>query len=86
MPALCKEFLDIQETIECGFTLKNLRELTRIYSQMHCTDKYLWLGLRDINEKYLKKNCCKITASSMESNKITGFVYARIWKKEIEPT
>ena len=33
----------------------------------------------------MKKHCCKITACSMESNKIVGFVYARMWKKEIEP-
>ena len=35
-----KEFLDIQATIECGFTLKRLRDMTRTYSQMHRADKY----------------------------------------------
>ena len=35
-----KEFLDIQATIECGFTLKRVRDMTRTYSQMHRTDKY----------------------------------------------
>ena len=30
----------IQETIECGFTLKRVRDMTRTYSQMHRTDKY----------------------------------------------
>ena len=35
-----KEFLDIQATIECGFTLKHVRDMTRTYSQMHRTDKY----------------------------------------------
>ena len=35
-----KEFFDIQATIECGFTLKPLRDMTRTYSQMHRTDKY----------------------------------------------
>ena len=39
-PASSKEFLDIQATIECGFTLKRLRDMTRTYSQMHRTDKY----------------------------------------------
>ena len=34
------EFLDIQATIECGFTLKRVRNMTRTYSQMHRTDKY----------------------------------------------
>ena len=27
-------------TIECGFTLKGVCDMTRTYSQMHCTDKY----------------------------------------------
>ena len=35
-----KEFLDIQATIQCGFTLKCERSMTRTYSQMHLTDKY----------------------------------------------
>ena len=32
-PALSKEFLDIQATIECGFTLKRVRDMTRTCSQ-----------------------------------------------------
>ena len=39
-PASSKEFLDIHATIECGFTLKRVRDMTRTYSQMHHTDKY----------------------------------------------
>ena len=39
-PASSKEFLDIQATIECGFTLKRVRDMIRTYSQMHRTDKY----------------------------------------------
>ena len=35
-----KEFLDIQAIIECGFTLKRVRDMIRTYSQMHRTDKY----------------------------------------------
>ena len=31
--ALSKEFLDIQATIECGFALKRVRDMTRTYSQ-----------------------------------------------------
>ena len=31
--ASSKEFLDIQATIECGFTLKRVRDMTRTYSQ-----------------------------------------------------
>ena len=33
-PASSKEFLDIQATIECGFTLKRVRDMTRTYSQI----------------------------------------------------
>ena len=32
-PALSKEFLDIQATIECGFTLKLVRDMMITYSQ-----------------------------------------------------
>ena len=29
-----------EHTIECGFTLKRVRDMIRTYSQMHRTDKY----------------------------------------------
>ena len=32
-PGSSKEFLDIQAAIECGFTLKRVRDMTRTYSQ-----------------------------------------------------
>ena len=31
-PASSKDFLDIHATIECGFTLKRVRDITRTYS------------------------------------------------------
>ena len=31
-PASSKEFLNIQATIECGFTLKHVHDMTRTYS------------------------------------------------------
>ena len=39
-PVLNKEFLDIQVTIECEFTLKHAHDMLRTYSQMHHTHKY----------------------------------------------
>ena len=36
VPALSKEFLDIQATKECGFTLKRICDMTRTYSFYHC--------------------------------------------------
>ena len=35
-----KEFLDIQATIEYGFTLKHVCDTTRTYCQIHRTDNY----------------------------------------------
>ena len=39
-PASSKEFLDIQATTECGFTLKRVRDMRRAYCKMHRTDKH----------------------------------------------
>ena len=33
-PVSSKEFLDIQATIECGFILKRVRNMIRIYTQI----------------------------------------------------
>ena len=35
-----KEFPDIEGTIECGFTLKHVRDMTGTYSEIHRTYKY----------------------------------------------
>ena len=35
-----RSFLTFRQTIECGFTLKLVLDMIKIYSQMHCTDKY----------------------------------------------
>ena len=40
VPASSKKFLDIQATIECGFTPKHIHDMTRTYNQMYNTDKY----------------------------------------------
>ena len=34
-----KEFFKIQATIECGFTPKCVRDMTRTYSKVHFRDK-----------------------------------------------
>ena len=39
-PTSSKEFFDIQATIECGFTLKRIRNMIRTYIQTHRTDKF----------------------------------------------
>ena len=40
VPASSKKFLDIQATVECGFTLKLVRDMVKTYNQMHPKDKY----------------------------------------------
>ena len=39
-PLSSKNFLEIQATIECRFTLKRVRDMIRTYGQMHRTDNY----------------------------------------------
>ena len=39
-----KEFLDIKEIVEYGFTLKLERDMMKTYDQMHRTDKYSQLS------------------------------------------
>ena len=41
-PASSKEFLDIQATTECGFTLKRVRDMTRTYNQSDIDKIYLY--------------------------------------------
>ena len=40
-----KEILDIQANIECGFTLKRVRDKRKTYSQMNRKDKCSQLNL-----------------------------------------
>ena len=39
-PASSEELLDIQATIECGFSVKRECDMKGTYSQTHRTDKY----------------------------------------------
>ena len=86
MPALSKEFLDIQATIECGFTLKHVCDLTRTYSQMHCTDKYSenssiiwpvwpngWVFVYKLNGSGFESNCSHLTIHVLLSKVETRF-------------
>ena len=51
-PASSKEFLVIQATIGCGFTLKRVRDMTRRYSLL----SYLTLLFVDDTEHVINKN------------------------------
>ena len=69
-PASSKDLLYIQATIECGFFLKRVRDVTRTYSQMHRTDKYSlhssiiwtvwlnsWVFVYDLKGSWFKSSC-----------------------------
>ena len=43
-PVSSKESLNIEESIDCGFTLKRVRYMITTHSQMHRTDKYSQQG------------------------------------------
>ena len=56
-PASSKEFLDIQATIECGFTLKRVRDMTRTYSHnMHVLDFSTELQNPEVSVTLLKSD------------------------------
>ena len=62
-PASSKEFLDIQATVECGFTLKRLRDMTRTYGPRYVAFYNPWptlqsKGMHAIFQKEGKK-CLK---------------------------
>ena len=51
-PASSKEFLDIQATVECGFTLKRVRDMTRTYSPkyQYLINKRQGVGINHFND------------------------------------
>ena len=68
MPASSKEFLDIQATIECGFTLKRVLDMTRTYSLrisvwhllMNFKRISVWHLLMNFKNKYLLKKTVEV--------------------------
>ena len=57
-PASSKEFLDIQATIECGFTLKRVRDMIKTYNE------YLMLLVSFITVRKTKSNITSINSSA----------------------
>ena len=62
MHVLSKEFLDILATIECGFALKHVRDMSRTYNQVQC----YWQESVEVNpvppsisDKELELNICQ---------------------------
>ena len=69
-----KEFLDIQATTECRFTLKRIRDMIITYSQMYHTDKYSrhssiiwpvwlngWVFVYELNACGFESRCCHLS-------------------------
>ena len=73
--ASSKEFLDIQATIECGFTLKRVCDMTRTYSQLPITITQLKTSNKSEN---LLNQIRKIIFSLYRTNEITEKVYNNI--------
>ena len=63
MPVLCKDFLDIQAIIECGFTLKRICDIIKAYS-------YNWILCNQAMLKFLQNHRKK----SFDIRKITNTV------------
>ena len=91
---LSKEFLDIQATLECGFTLERVRDMIRTYSQ-----KITVSGIGEIKKHVLKqkvtlqykKQCSTVGASMHETHNVSvckhltgekkgGWIFLPIWK------
>ena len=71
-PASSKEFLDIQATIECGFTLKRVRDMTRTYSQRQCkTGKTIRRRIQ--KPVYWNEYQTKIWTKNLDNNNSTRF-------------
>ena len=50
-PASSKEFLDIHATIECGFTLKCVRDMTRTYSKIYNNMSLHYVNINRLSKK-----------------------------------
>ena len=50
-PVLSKEFLDIQATIECGYTLKRVRDMIKTYNPIFFILKYFFNSNRKLSQK-----------------------------------
>ena len=55
-PASSKEFLDIQATVECGFTLKLVRDMIKSYNQDYSELHYRFQILENRNRNTVKDN------------------------------
>ena len=73
--ASSKEFLDIQATIECGFTLKRVCHMTRTFIQLPITITQLKTSNKSEN---LLNQIRKIIFSMYRTNEITEKVYNNI--------
>ena len=66
-PVSSKEFLDIQATIECGFTLKRVRDMTRTYNYKNLFEKIKKSSKKHYQNKLEKcKNNLKTTWKAMK--------------------
>ena len=70
MPNLSQDFLDIQANLECGFTLKRVRDMIRTYSQARLwVIRFIWSSLKVVivNISSLGANCAALRSFAVES-------------------
>ena len=72
-PASSKEFLDIQATIECGFTLKRVRDMIKTYSDVIIFSAIIFLQILTIRSSNALHNESTVVASSSTNKKIAKF-------------
>ena len=69
MSVSSKEFLDIQATIECGFTLKSVSDMIRTYSQCD-------VNIRSIQDDEVFDMCVGSLIICSKSNCVVTFLIA----------
>ena len=69
--ASSKEFLDIQATIECGFTLRRVRDMTRTYRQVSSIRK-AFANNSSVDIKFSKAQLSKMIPSGGFLGKLLG--------------
>ena len=78
-PASSKEFLDIQATIECGFTLKRVRDMIKTYRQalnFAFKDKVKALFKQNKNDRYVVNFSKNIASDGCAGALYLCFVYS----------
>ena len=94
MPVLSKEVLDIQENIECEFTLKCVHDMTRTYKQRNlCVGLIRWenqnfftnISTRDITDnKTFWKTVKPLFTDKVQTKSKIKLIEKKVGSKEVQ--